>query len=402
MNSDRDGFISYAEFLSQFKSSTREQETQAIIEEASKASIVTASDFGRDRNRQALLEAREQAALLKADRYQARMKSLEENLTETEKRISMLEVKNLELMKRYQLSREEEANMKIKLVNSVSKAEAENLKQNNEKLQKELAEARAAMNTYKALVGVSSDHVRALRLTIEKRKDEIENFQIALRELQAESQEAATLGKLYHQVMISRWAEASANRKYDSLQNETRALRNENFKFESQVMENDKTISNLQTVLTEKIGFYEFKIKELKLVAENNISIDKATELVGQIREYGEKKSELEDYNRKLRGELLEFVGKVEEAQILKKSAEEIFELIKKGSSDEVSDKLVEMAERMSAVRLSELKSKREAAQSKEKEEYLARLHMQDLDSIRALEQEVSKWESMMAKKEEL
>ena len=62
----------------------------------------------------------------------------------------------------------------------------------------------------------------------------------------------------------------------------------------------------------------------------------------------------------------------------------------------------MEMAERMSAVRLSELKSKREAAQSKEKEEYLARLHMQDLDSIRALEQEVSKWESMMAKKEEL
>lgn len=402
MNSDRDGFISYVEFISQFKSSTREQETQIIIEEANRASVVSTNGFTKDRNRQALLEAREQAALLKADRYQQRMKSLEENLSEAEKRIGMLELKNLEMMKKYQIAREDEAEMKIRLVNSITKAEAENYKQNNEKLQKELAEARAAMNTYKSLVAVSSDHVRALRLTIEKRKDEIENFQIAIRELQADSQEAATLGKLYHQVMISRWAEASANRKYDSLQNETRELRNESFKLENQIMENDKQISDLQTVLTEKIGAYEFRVKELKLIAEHNISIEKANEFVNQIREYGEKKSELEDHNRKLRGELLELEGKAEEAKILKRAAEEIFEVIRRDSSGEISDKLLEMAERMSGLRLSELKSRRESAQSKEKEEYLGRLHMQDLDSIRSLEQEVAKWESMMAKKEEL
>ena len=404
MNSDRDGFISYVEFVAQFRSSTREAETQAILEEANKSALIDYSthNFAKDKNRQALLEAREQAAQLKADRYQARMKSLEDNLTEGEKRISMLELKNLELLKKYQVAREEEAEMKSKLVNCVSKLEAENLKQNNEKLQKELAEARAAMNTYKSLVGVSSDHVRALRLTIERRKDEIENFQIALRELQAESQEAATLGKLYHQVMISRWAEASANRKFDCLQNETRVLRNENFKLESSVMDNEKIINDLQTVLTEKIGSYEFRIKELKLLADHNISMERASELIAQIREYGEKKSELEDFNRKLRGELQKLEGKVEEAKIMKKTAEEIFALIKSGSSDELSDKLVEMAERMSGLRLNELKSKREAAQAKEKEEYLGRLRNQDLDNIRALEQEVAKMETMMAKKEEI
>lgn len=402
MNSDRDGYISYVEFISQFKSSNREAETQAIIEEANKVSVTSTMNFNKDKNRQALLEAREQAALLKAERYMGRLKSLEENLTESEKRISMLELKNLELLKKYQLAREEETEMKIKLVSCVSRAEAEVIKQNNEKLRKELAEARAAMNTYKALVGVSSDHVRALRLTIEKRKDEIENFQIAIRELQADSQEAATLGKLYHQVMISRWAEASANRKFDSLQNETRVLRNENFKLESLAMENEKSINDLQTVLTEKINGYEFRIKELKILADYNISMERANELVAQIREYGEKKSELEDYNRKLRSELLKLEGKVEEAKIMKKTAEEIFALIKTGSSDEISDKLIEMAERMSSLRLNELKSKREAAQAKEKEEYLGRLRLQDLDNIRALEQEVAKWESMMAKKEEI
>jgi calcium-binding protein CML len=402
MNSDRDGFISYVEFVSQFRSSNREAETQAIIEEANRASRIDTTSFSKDKNRQALLEAREQAAQLKADRYESRMKSLESNLSESEKRISMLELQNLELLRKYQLVREEEAEIRVKLVNCISKAEGENLKQNNEKLQKELAEARAAMNTYKALVGVSSDHVRALRLTIERRKDEIENFQIAIRELQAESQEAATLGKLYHQVMISRWAEASANRKFDCIQNETRVLRNENFKLESLVMDNEKIINDLQTVLTEKIAAYEFRVKELKLMADHNISMERANELMAQIREYGEKKSELEDFNRKLRSELMRIEGKVEEAKIMKKSAEEIFGLIKNGSSDELSDKLVEMAERMSGLRLAELKSKREAAQSKEKEEYLSRLRLQDQDNIRALEQEVAKMETMMAKKEEI
>jgi len=58
----------------------------------------------------------------------------------------------------------------------VTKAEAEKLRQNNEILSKELAEARAAMNTYKSIVVVSSDHVRALQFTIDRRKDEITTF----------------------------------------------------------------------------------------------------------------------------------------------------------------------------------------------------------------------------------
>jgi len=39
--------------------------------------------------------------------------------------------------------------------------------------------------------------------------------------------------------MVSRWAEASANRKYDSVINETRELRNEVFKLEGDVMDKE-------------------------------------------------------------------------------------------------------------------------------------------------------------------
>lgn len=406
MNNDRDGFISYVEFISQFKNSARERETYNVINEAEQAVTNVQSDYtsgyGRpDRRQTAIYEAREQAALNKAERYQIRMKSLENSLADSEKQIAILEQKYLDLSKKYHLIREEDAENKSRLANTVSKSEAERFKQNNEILQKELAEVRAAMNTYKSIVGVSADHVRALQLALEKRKDEIETFQRAIRELQADSPEAATVGKLYHQVMVSRWSEASANRKYDSLLNEARNLRTEAFKLESETMEKEKSIYDLQQVLTEKITNYEARIKELKLKAEYNISLEKANEFVTQIRDLGEKKSELEDETRRLRSEMIELDGKIEEAKIMKNAADEIYQLIKTGSSDEISDRLVDMSERMSQIRLSELKSKREMNYSKEKEEYYARLHVQDADSIRNLEQEVSRWESVLAKKEE-
>ncbi|CAG9327185.1 unnamed protein product [Blepharisma stoltei] len=405
MNSDRDGYISVAEFITQFKSSTKERDSQILIREAEEA-VRNDPEYsyggGRgDRRLVALYEAREQAAQNKVERYQVRMKNLETSLSEAEKHIEILEAKNIDLTKKYHIMREEDATNKHRLANTVSKAEAEQLKQNNEILQKELAEARAAMNTYKSLVQVSADHVRALQLSIEKRKDEIDTFQRAIREMQADNAEAATVGKLYHQVMVSRWSEASANRKYDSLLNEARNLRAEAFRLENETMEKEKGIYDLQQVLTEKIANYESQIRELKLKSEHNISLDKANEFISQIRDLGEKKSELEDETRRLRGELLDLESKSEEAKIMKNAAEEIYQLIKTGSSDDISDRLVEMAERMSQLRLNELKAKREMGHSKEKEEYYARIHVQDMDNIRTLEQEVARWESVLAKKEE-
>jgi len=70
---------------------------------------------------------------------------------------------------------------------SVTRLEAEKLRQNIENLMRELSEARAAMHTYKNMVVVCSDQVRALELSRAKRSYETEMFQNTIRELQADS-----------------------------------------------------------------------------------------------------------------------------------------------------------------------------------------------------------------------
>mmetsp|Transcript_25522 Transcript_25522/g.44493 ORF Transcript_25522/g.44493 Transcript_25522/m.44493 type:complete len:2210 (+) Transcript_25522:2881-9510(+) len=401
VNVDRDGYISYVEFVKQVKMSVRDQESQQVVMEA-EAAVQRAPPEQRERRHIAVLEAREQAALNKAERYQLRMKSIEAAFSEVEKQLSSLEAKHFELTNKHQTSVEEVAEFKKQVSGSISRAEAERLRQNNEILQKELAEARAAMFTYKNLVQVATDHARALQLTIEKKKDEMITFQSALRDLQGNSVDAAALGKVYHQAMVSRWAEATANRKYDSVINETRALRNDTFKLESELMEREKSLHDAQQVLTEKIASYERQIKTLKLKAEHNLSLDKAAEYVATIQEFGDRKSELEDQNRKLRVDLEHIQAEVEDARLRKQLADDLLHQLRTGSSDELADKLIEMSHRMSEVKLAELQSKRLAAQAKEKEEYLGRLHAQDQEAMRFLEEEVARWESVMARKEDM
>lgn len=197
------------------------------------------------------------------------------------------------------------------------------------------------MHTYKSLVSVSADHARALQLTIERRKDEVVTFQEAIRELQAEHQDKATVGKLFHQVMVSRWSEATANRKYDSILNETRTLRLDVFKLENELMEKEQSLYSVQQVLTEKVAEYEYKLSDLRSRAQSSLSLERAEELVAQIRELGNKKTELEDLNRQIRYELYDLKDTREVVEQMRKEAQELYDLIKTGSPDELSDRLV-------------------------------------------------------------
>ena len=92
---------------------------------------------------------------------------------------------------------------------------------------------------------------------MEKRNFEIETFKNALRELESENVDNAAVGKLYHQVMVARWCEASSNRKYDTLLNETKTLRSDVFEYETKVMDAEKKSNKISQVLSEKVASYE-------------------------------------------------------------------------------------------------------------------------------------------------
>ena len=94
-------------------------------------------------------------------------------------------------------------------------------------------------------------------MSMEKRNFEIETFKNALRELESENMDNAAVGKLYHQVMVARWCEASSIRKYDTLLNETKTLRTDVFEYETKVMDAQKKSNKVSMVLSEKIASYE-------------------------------------------------------------------------------------------------------------------------------------------------
>jgi len=77
-------------------------------------------------------------------------------------------------------------------------------------------------------------------------------------------------------VLIARWGEASANRKYDNIINEARALRNENLTLDSALMDTSKALTDNQQVLSEKIASYEKIVKELRIKSSHNITLEKA------------------------------------------------------------------------------------------------------------------------------
>lgn len=59
----------------------------------------------------------------------------------------------------------------------------------------------------------------------ERKRDEHENLLEALREMQAEGATKERIGKLYFVIMLSRWQEASVNKKYEAVISEVKDLR---------------------------------------------------------------------------------------------------------------------------------------------------------------------------------
>lgn len=66
----------------------------------------------------------------------------------------------------------------------------------------------------------------------ERKKDEHDNLLNALREMQSEGTTQERIGKLYFIIMLSRWQEASINKKYEQVLTEVKQLREELYNME--------------------------------------------------------------------------------------------------------------------------------------------------------------------------
>jgi len=129
--------------------------------------------------------------------------------------------------------------------------EYERVHQENEQLKTDVIEVRAAMLSYKNMCQVIADQAKNIKLIHERRKDEHENLLEALREMQAEGVTKERVGKLYFIIMLSRWQEASVNKKYEAVISEVQKLRSELMTSQSQCQLHEIEVAKKEQTIKE-------------------------------------------------------------------------------------------------------------------------------------------------------
>lgn len=134
---------------------------------------------------------------------------------------------------------------------SMPKEDADNMAQENERLITVYNETRAAMLSYKKMCEVIADQAKNLKLMHERKRDEHENLLEALREMQSEGATKERIGKLYFVIMLSRWQEASVNKKYEAVITEVKDLRTELINSQALVSQREIVIEHNETIIRE-------------------------------------------------------------------------------------------------------------------------------------------------------
>ena len=134
---------------------------------------------------------------------------------------------------------------------SLNKVDADNMVQENERLITVYNETRAAMLSYKKMCEVIGDQAKNIKLMHERKRDEHENLLEALREMQSEGATKERIGKLYFVIMLSRWQEASVNKKYEAVITEVKDLRTELMNSQAMVSAREVQIEHNENSLRE-------------------------------------------------------------------------------------------------------------------------------------------------------
>lgn len=245
IDKDKQGEISFFEFQHYFNEARQENErinrmkyitskTENLKESALKSyhdiddqgtqSIVN-TDHHRLMMKIALLETREKNANHRVDMLNIKLKNLDDEFKHYDKQIRDLQAHNLRLQEEYYNTREREIKLEQKVQGAVPKELADKLKKTNQKMALDWGDLQASRKTFKNLYEYSVGQIKVLKISIEKRKNEGEVFQATIKELQMTSDEHALIGKLQHELMVSKWNEGLVNKKYETVIDENRQFK---------------------------------------------------------------------------------------------------------------------------------------------------------------------------------
>ena len=348
-----------------------------------------------------ILEAKTVQLERRNEMFRSRLEKSENSQITWERDYDILEKKYFEVNEKYQEILQREQIINTQLVGTLSKDKSEQLVLQSEKHKEEIVDLKAAMGSFKSLFEVSSNQSKALKLANKRWRDEEENLMFALRELQSNSIDKMKLGRIYYILMLSRWQEAAIGMKYDHALNDLRVLRLEYSEIESRLKNEEDIWHNSENKLREKSLQVEKLKQELENKSASGISLTRAEEISKALQDIVDEKAEVEEKYIKMYSELNNLKFKISEYEARIDHSEHMLNVLRSATDSEVSERLIEMSDKLSQIRRSELRYKRESEEYTEKSNYAERRVIQLKKNIVDLEDQLSELESKLHRKEE-
>ena len=270
-----------------------------------------------------------------------------------------------------------------------------------ERQKEQIVDLQAAMASFKSLFEVSSGQAKTLKLANKRSRDQEENLLFALRELQATSIDKDKIGRIYYILMLSRWQEAAIGMKYDYTLNDVRTLRYEYAIIEGRLTKEEESRHISENKLREKSLQVEHLKQEIESKGASSISMNRAEEISRALHTMADEKADVEEKYIKIYSEISDARQKLTEYEARMEHSEEMLLVLRNATDSEISDKILEMSDKIQFIRKNELRSKREAEELLEKSNYSENRISQQKRNIIDLEDQLSELESKLHRKEE-
>ena len=150
---------------------------------------------------------------------------------------------------------------------------------------------------------------------------------------------------------------------------------------------------------------YQLDLEKLKQQASQGkgafISQNQVVEFNQIIQDLNDQKTDLEEAHMKLRTQYRLAQDKLDTSEAKSEHAQTVLNQLQRAKPSELSDRLVEMSEKLQQIRLNEYRANRKADEFDERLKYLSNLLKSKTEAILQLEEKASKAESQMFKQEE-
>ncbi|KRX05015.1 hypothetical protein PPERSA_06649 [Pseudocohnilembus persalinus] len=418
IDKDNNQDISYNELLAYVREAKKEQakiermrKINERVEEIKKQNFYDdrEEEVGENINVMQRMQMKMSMLELREKNSQNRLNEQKRKLMQISKENASLNMKLDELEKEvvkahgYYYEARQKANTYLEKAQScISKDESDRLTSYKQAMLIENSELKAALSTFKSLYLASVDQVKVKKLTLEKRQHQkqiMQELMDNIKKEQATSDDKSLIGKLYHQLMISRWQQGEINKKYDNIydENQQDKIKIQNFEKECNDKEDELIYIHSEYNMLKRKLENEINLLEGKIIP--TVSHHKIDEMHNILSETVQQKLDLEITNRNLKqinNELQLKCDYYETARVVREEIKQVG-----NNPDSLEHKIHEFGNQITELKQAEWRAKREAAVAKEKEEYYQRINRQHNESIKLLEQEISQIQKKANEREE-